>query len=147
MMNYSTKILVLLLVLLTMGVHAQRPAQERIKTLKVAFITERLGLTPSEAQDFWPVYNAHDEALRRLRRKERQRFGSQLPYLDDLTDDEAAKLLSEFQTLQNEKHGLEQEFLQNLEKVLPARKIVLLLKAEEDFKKRLLQQVRKRRGQ
>ena len=147
MMNYSTKPLVLLLVLLTMGVQAQRPAQERIKTLKVAFITERLGLTPSEAQDFWPVYNAHDEALHRLRRKERQRFGSQLPYLDDLTDDEVAKLLSEFQILQNDKHGLEQEFLQNLEKVLPARKIVLLLKAEEDFKKRLLQQVRKRRGQ
>jgi len=146
MKNYSKKIVWLLVLLTTTVLVAQRPAQERIKTLKVAFITERLALTSDEAQQFWPVYNQHDESLQKLRRKERQRFGSQLPYLDDLSDDEASKLLTEFRTLQAEKHNLEQTFIQDLGKVLPAKKIVLLLKAEEDFKKRLLQQVRKRRG-
>lgn len=145
MKNWTIKIWVILVALLTTGAFAQRPAQERIKTLKVAFITERLGLTSKEAQQFWPVYNAYDESLQKIRRKERQRFGSQLPYLDDLSEDEASKLLSEFRTIQREKHGLEQEFITDLKNVLPSKKIVLLLKAEEDFKKRLLQQVRKRR--
>ncbi len=147
MKNWNIKIIVILAVLLTTGALAQRPAQERIKTLKVAFITERLGLTPQEAQQFWPVYNAHDASLQKLRRKERQRFGSQLPYLNDLSENEASKLLSEFSAIQTEKHALEQKFIADLENVLPAKKIVLLLKAEEDFKKRLLQRVGQRRRQ
>ena len=146
MKNWNIKIVVVLAVLLTSGAFAQRPAQERIKTLKVAFITERLGLTSQEAQQFWPVYNAHNESLQKLRQKERQRFGSQLPYLDDLSEKEASELLSEFGVIQKEKHTLEQAFIADLENVLPSKKIVLLLKAEEDFKKRLLQQVRKRRN-
>ena len=133
--------------LMTTIMVAQRPAQDRIKTLKVAFITERLSLTSEEAQQFWPVYNKHDEALQKLRRKERQRFGSQLPFLDDLTEDEASTLLTEFSTIQKEKQALEQNLITTLKNVLPSKKIVLLLKAEEDFKRRLLQQVRKRRGQ
>ena len=147
MKNWNSKILIILAVLFTTTIYAQRPAQERIRTLKVAFITEQLGLTSEEAQNFWPVYNAHDESLQKLRRKERQRFGSQLPYLEDLSENEASQLLTEFRTIQKEKFDLEQNFIADLENVLPSKKIVLLLKAEEDFKRRLLQQVRKRRGQ
>lgn len=147
MKNWNSRFLVVLAFLLTTAIYAQRPAQERIRTLKVAFITERLGLTSEEAQNFWPVYNAHDQSLQKLRRRERQRFGSQLPYLEDVSEKEASELLSEFRTIQKEKFDLEQRFTADLENVLPSKKIILLLKAEEDFKKRLLQQVRKRRGQ
>ena len=31
-------------------------AQEKIKAARIAFITERLGLTPAEAEKFRPVY-------------------------------------------------------------------------------------------
>ena len=132
--------------LVSCGLLAQRPAQERIKTFKVAFLTERLDLSSAEAQKFWPIYNAHEGANQKLRRKERQRFASQLPYLSDLSENEASELLSEFRAIQVEKHQLQQRFLVDLGKVLPSKKIVLLLKAEEDFKKRLLQQVRKRKN-
>lgn len=146
MKHWNIKILVVALFFVSVSVLAQRPAQERIKTFKVAFITERLALSSEEAQQFWPVYNNYEEATQKLRRKERQRFGSQLPYLDDLSENEATALLAEFKGIQTEKHNLEQQFLQDLKQVLPSKKIVLLLKAEEDFKKRLLQQMRKRRG-
>ncbi len=136
----------MLALLLSTAIYGQRPAQERIRTLKVAFITERLGLTPEEAQSFWPVYNAHDQTLQKLRRKERQRFGSQLPFLEDLSEDEASKLLSDYRNIQKEKFEIEQQFVSDLKNVLPSKKVVLLLKAEEDFKKRLLQQVRKRQN-
>ncbi|MEO0571060.1 MAG: hypothetical protein AAF039_05095 [Bacteroidota bacterium] len=146
MKNWNNIILFILFLSMGMTLFAQRPAQERIKTFKVAFITERLSLTSGEAEKFWPVYNTYEEATQKLRRKEGQRFGSQLPYLDDLSETEASKLLSEFRTIQVEKHELEQQFLLDLEKVLPAKKIALLLKAEEDFKKRLLQRLQKRRN-
>ena len=35
--------------------------REKVKALKVAYITEQLELTTDEAQKFWPIYNAFDE--------------------------------------------------------------------------------------
>ena len=31
-------------------------AQERIKNLRIAYISDKLGLTPDQAEKFWPVY-------------------------------------------------------------------------------------------
>ena len=46
---------------------AQKHDKEKIKALKVAHITEQLDLTAKEAQAFWPVYNANEEAHYKLR--------------------------------------------------------------------------------
>lgn len=34
---------------------------QRIKTQKIAFFSERLQLTPEEAQVFWPIYNGYEK--------------------------------------------------------------------------------------
>lgn len=36
---------------------------EKIEALKVAFITQKLELTPDEAQKFWPVYNNYEKDM------------------------------------------------------------------------------------
>ena len=41
--------------------------REKVKALKVAYITEQLELTTDEAQKFWPIYNAFDENQSELR--------------------------------------------------------------------------------
>jgi hypothetical protein len=38
---------------------AAQPPREKIKALKVAFITKELNLTSGEAEKFWPVYNEY----------------------------------------------------------------------------------------
>ena len=59
-----------LLFLLTFNVFSQhKERDERIKTLKIAFITERLAFTESEAQKFWPIYNAFEDENNKLRRQ------------------------------------------------------------------------------
>jgi len=78
------------------------PAQNgtRIETLKIAYITNRLNLSPEEAQRFWPIYNNYslemkvarmkamnnnnseielDEALLNIRKKYSVQFGQVLP--------------------------------------------------------------------
>lgn len=37
---------------------------ERIQSLKIAFITQKLELTADEAQKFWPVYNRYETEIR-----------------------------------------------------------------------------------
>ncbi|WP_340154759.1 hypothetical protein [uncultured Winogradskyella sp.] len=58
---------VLLTLFVTTSIFAQRPDREKIKTLKIAHITEQLDLSKSEAEKFWPIYNANEEAKDKLR--------------------------------------------------------------------------------
>lgn len=126
--------------------HAQGPVRDRIKTLKVAFITERVGLTSKEAQQFWPIYNEHEAALEDIRQRERSELQSRMPLAQNLSEADADALLNNLLALQFEKEKVGRQFITDMRQVLPAKKVLLLLKAEEDFKKQLLETYRKRRG-
>ena len=122
-----------------------RPGMDKIKSLKVAFITERVGLTSNEATMFWPVYNEHEDALAQIRRKERLEIKSKMVDFENLSDTEANKLLDQLIELEKEKQQLNVEFLSNIREVISPKKTFLLIKAEEDFKRRLLKQIQQRR--
>ena len=126
--------------------HAQGPVRNRIKTLKVAFITEQVGLTSEEAQQFWPIYNAHEETMENIRRKERAELHANIVRAQELSTNESEKLLDHLLALQSDKQEADREFLTRLRTVIPAKKVLLLVKAEEDFKRQMIQQFRKRRG-
>ncbi|NQZ44440.1 MAG: hypothetical protein HRT65_09025 [Flavobacteriaceae bacterium] len=124
----------------------QRPGQERIRSLKIAFLTERLALTSEEAQAFWPIYNEHEKTVESLRVREKQELAGRMASLMDMSDGEASKMLAKYMQLMKEKQEAQQRFVANLDGVISPKKIILLIKSEEDFKKRLLQQFRKRRA-
>jgi len=49
-----------------------KPDGGKLKAYQIAFITERLKLTPEEAQRFWPVFNKYEDELRITRIQNRQ---------------------------------------------------------------------------
>ena len=62
MKNIQKITIISLALLLSASVFGQKqnnskPNREKIKAMKVGFITEKLDLTTAEAQKFWPVYN------------------------------------------------------------------------------------------
>lgn len=137
--------LILLLLCLTMlsGFSQNQDRRDRIKTLKIAFITERLNLTQTEAEKFWPIYNAFEDANHQLRhetRMERADFD-----IENLTDAEANNILDAMLKSESEKLELRKKFLQDLKSVLPAKKIILLKASEDQFNRRMLEEMRKRR--
>ncbi len=142
-MNRAVIILVLLIT--TFG-HGQRGNGDKIKSLKVAFITEQLGLTSMEAQQFWPVYNEFEEKRESLRRKERIEIRSKMEAATELSETEAAALLEQFTDFKTTEEQLSAWYLVELKKVLTAKKILLLLNSEEDFKRQLIRQYRQNRG-
>lgn len=130
----------------TMVICAQGgPRREKIKTLKVAFITERLSLTSEEAQAFWPIYNEHEKNTQMIRRKERLEIQAKLLDMDLLTDAEANDLLDQLVAFEQEKQRLHIAFLDRISRVISPKKTLLLIKAEEDFKRRLLREMQQRR--
>ncbi len=138
------KITLIITLLLTMNLAAQHPEKkERIKALKVAFITEKLQLTESEAQKFWPVYNTFEESIHKYRKDffDKQKDTEAA----NLSEQEAKAILNDMIKTENEKNQLKEKFMNDLLKVIPAKKIIRLKIAEDEFNKQMLEQYKRRK--
>lgn len=132
----------ILILFVSTSVFAQRPDRDKIKTLKIAHITEQLDLSKEEAQKFWPIYNANEEAEHLLRVKSSKRRKKNTP--KDLTENEAKQLLLEMVKIEEEKVKLRSKMLTDLLEILPAKKIIVLIQTEKSFKRKMLQEFKSR---
>ncbi len=129
----------------TFAQNEMKEKREQIKSMKVAFLTNELDLNSSEAEKFWPIYNAFEEKefeLKHLKMRsfiKRYREGK-----DKMTEKEAGFLLNQMETNEEEFYLLRKKFILNLKGILPASKIIKLKKSEEDFNRKLLLQYRNR---
>lgn len=141
-------ILPLLLFLTSFSFFAQNgkidEKREKIKAFKVSFLTTELELTSTEAEKFWPIYNAYDDKQYELKYLKMKTYLRQLKddNLKNLSDKEATTLLSQIESTDKEIYQLREKYMNSLKKVLPAKKILLLKKSEDDFNRKLLQQYR-----
>ena len=116
--------------------------RDKIKALKIAFITEKLNLNEKEAQQFWPIYNSFEEDMSNLKR---QAYNTRKEVdLDAISDEDAVQLLKQIRTNESKKHALENDFTDRLTKVISAKKIILLHKIEDDFKRKMFEEYKKR---
>ena len=137
-------ILLSLLFLLTFSAFSQhKEREERIKTLKIAFITERLAFTETEAQKFWPIYNAFEEENNKLRRDSYNK--RKVEDFDSMTEADAKLLLDDMSSIENKRQKLREKFMKDLLAVLPAKKVILLKKTEDEFNKKMFEEFKKRR--
>ncbi|MEO0037753.1 MAG: hypothetical protein RIQ59_964 [Bacteroidota bacterium] len=121
--------------------------KEQIKALKVAFITTKLDLTPEEAAKFWPVFNAFEDKQKEIKKQKNRAFIDRTEdnSLDKLSEKDAAALLTQMESAEDELYQLKKKFVANLKGVIPSVKILKLKRAEEEFNKKLLQQYRDKR--
>jgi Spy/CpxP family protein refolding chaperone len=118
--------------------------EEKIRSLKIALITNELKLTPTEAEKFWPIYNAFEDKQIEIRHKKRR---SSIIFMDEsvfstLSDKQAELLLDQLENNEEQLYLNQKKLNTNLRTVLSAKKILLLKKAEDHFNKKLLQQYR-----
>lgn len=119
-----------------------KPNREKIKALKVAFITERLNLSSKEAQLFWPIYNDHETTMDELRTKEYTQVKNKLKEAENLSENESAALLELYMSLEKEKQNSYTRLFGKLKNVLSNKKTLLLIKTEDDFKRQLMRMYR-----
>lgn len=142
-MNNRTKILICGLLMTSAVFFAQhKPDKDKIKSLKVAFLTERLDLKATEAQAFWPVYNEYQEKREAMRERERNQIHSKIKDSEGLSEKEAGTLLNQYLSFEEEEEELDKKFIEEISKVISAKKTLLLLRSEHEFKKQLLKQYR-----
>ena len=121
--------------------------KEQIKALKVAFFTEQLGLNSDEAAVFWPLYNEHEKQRQSLREAQRQTIGRQFEDLDAVSEADARKALERYLELEEQEEEMDKAFYEKISAEFSAVRTLKLFRAEEEFRRRLLREYRKRRGQ
>jgi len=139
----------ILFLLVTTFAFAQghKEKQEKIKALKVAYITEQLELTADEAQKFWPIYNDYQEKQFDLRHEKMRSILNKLEIgtIEKLSEKEASSLLDQMENIEENLFLLQKKFTKDLQGIVSDKKIMKLKKAEGDFNRHLLKQMREKR--
>ncbi len=116
--------------------------QERIKSMKIAFYTEKLQLTPDEAQQFWPLFNEYEADKKKLK------GDYKLPKrINQLSEAEADEAILASLDMEEKEIGLKRKYYTKLKTVLSAQKIAKLQRAERAFKEKILEIINERRKQ
>ena len=122
------KILTLLLISIYLISFAQEnPKLERIKTLRIAFFSDKLDLTTNEAQKFWPIYNEFESKQTDIRKQKRvlnQKLKSRKA--EQISDIEVNQILDDSEKLESDIQTNRKRFSKDLQGVIPMRKILLL---------------------
>jgi hypothetical protein len=121
------------------------PQKDRIEAFKIAFFTRQMQLTPEEAQLFWPLYNHYQESLDIQKKDRRKSLRDANEFLDEMSDDEINDLIDN--RLKQAELALKErkEFVGQLRKVLPVKKVAQYFRAEELFKKKLMDKMNERK--
>jgi hypothetical protein len=137
----------IIILLFSLSVIAQGN-REKVKALKVSFITEKLNLTEKEAQEFWPIYNAFEAETMKIKFEEIRAIRREIRATIETIDDAKAKeLLDKLSSAENNLHNSHKLLITKLHKVISPKKIIMLKVAEDDFNKKLFQQYKnKHRG-
>jgi len=119
--------------LFTAGFTLRAQNGNRLEALKIAYITNKLNLSPEEAQKFWPIYNNYslelkvarmkamnnnsseielDESLLNIRKKYSLQFGQVLPPAKVDTFFKSEKEFGHFVEKEMERRQLKQQLRQ-----------------------------------
>ena len=120
------------------------PAQhkkEKVEAMRIAFLTQKLDLTPEEAQKFWPVYNEFHKKQDELRKKRKEETKAAKQNIDSLTDKQVESLVDGEIAFKQKNIDLEKEYHSKFKSVLPIKKVAKLYHAEEQFTHHLLEEL------
>ena len=133
-------VILALTALFTIGLWAQAPEQgkprfdpKEFQQRMEAELTRQAGLTPEEAKLFFPLYKEMKEKQRNI--------GVQIHELKKGQKDDAtcAATIARIKQLQVESAQLEQTYYKRLVEAVPASKVFKVMKAEDDFHRRMVQ--------
>ncbi|MBT1701666.1 hypothetical protein [Chryseosolibacter indicus] len=96
--------------------------REKIRAAHIAYITDKVSLTPEQAEKFWPLYNEFTDKRRSIFRKIRNNPADNLELRQQALD-------------------LEKQYSARFLKVITEQQLIELRHAEADFKRLLLKRI------
>lgn len=113
--------------------------RERIRAAQVAYLSQKLDLTPDEAQKFWPLYNQYTKEVEQLI-QERRNTGVKQPDHAEKDQHGGDKELGYERRMLDIKTHYDKEF----QKVLPTAKAGNVFRTEREFRSQLVRSLKER---
>jgi hypothetical protein len=114
---------------------------EKMRSMKIAFISEELALTPEEAEKFWPVYNEMESKREAITHDLMREFFKPGERPEEISNEQAEELMqSRFkqeQMLLNLKMEYHKEYL----KILSPARVLKLYESENKFRRGLMERL------
>ena len=110
--------------------------KEKVKADKKLVVAVNVGLTETEAKEFWPIYDGYQKDLEAIN----QRLGALIQSYaaeyrgNTLTDPKAEKLLAEAIAIEDSEVVLKKLYVPKLSKVLPAKKVARYIQIENKIR-------------
>lgn len=115
--------------------------RDKIDALRVSFINQKVNFTPQEEQLFWPLYNEYSDKLEIARKTFRQQYVKKIDF-NNISDKESESYINAEIALKQKEYELFKEYFEKFKKILPIKKVALLRRAEEEFKKELIKNIK-----
>lgn len=118
--------------------------RQKVEAARIGLISERLGLTPAQAEKFWPVYREFTQKRMEMRREFKDRQQSLDPNNPDTKQQQ--DLVNFGLQLKQRELDLEKDYSGRIMNVITAQQLLNLRRAEQDFRQMILNQLQQRRS-
>ena len=108
-----------------------REKRERMESMRVAYLTEKMNLSAEDAQVFWPIMNKYEEQYKAMRTGDRKRGTEES---NDIGEKEAKAMYEQHLANAQKKIDLTKDLVNELEQHLTSVQIMHYLKAEESLR-------------
>lgn len=127
---------------LSFSIQAQKSKESRkkIRALKIAYITEQLNLTASEAERFWPLYNVYNKEQNTIRGNFRTslRNTARRDEINTVNEEQAKKLVQLKLQTDKKLYESQKKFIDKMIGIISYKKIITLQMAEIEFGRKLM---------
>ena len=121
-----------------------RATNEQVQVERIAYFTEKIGLTTEEAQVFWPIYNEMDKKRNELFEEKASILQTFARGAENMNDRQINELLNRLSNISKKEGSLHSEYDAKFRRVLSPQKVMNLYVAEMGFRNYLLQTMRER---
>ena len=113
--------------------------REKIEAKKIAYLSQKLDLSTSEAEKFWPVYNAYSDEIESLHR------AIDFKPEDDLNDAQAETMLNQLLDMKSKEISIQKTYVQKMKSAISPKKIAMLFRYEREFREQVFRKMKERR--
>lgn len=116
--------------------------EQNLKSQKIAFFTDKIGLTPEEAEVFWPIYNSYWQKKNKIIADRKNKMTYFADHNENMSKEEMTKYANQYINYEMHLARLLDEYHQKFKQILPIDKVMKIYLADYEFKTYLLQMIR-----
>ncbi len=119
------------------------PQKEKIESLRRAFYTKELNLSPTEAEKFWPIYNAFEDVKKQHHKSMKKLHDEESQFIQSTGDIE--KFTKKLDALKQQESEQLYLYLKKSADAIGIEKTRILIGIDERFRKEIGEHLRERK--